>query len=78
MHSTAPPAIQVKVTPLRPVSGRPEPFLFSMVTGILVESTFLSSSEVTISELSVTVSFVSLLVASPYVGVTVMVKLMEL
>ena len=23
MHSTAPPAIQVKVTPLRPVSGRP-------------------------------------------------------
>ncbi len=27
MHSTAPPAIQVKVTPLRPVSGRPEPFL---------------------------------------------------
>lgn len=28
MHSTAPPAIQVKVTPLRPVSGRPEPFLF--------------------------------------------------
>ena len=25
MHSTAPPAIQVKVTPLRPVSGRPEP-----------------------------------------------------
>ena len=31
MHSTAPPAIQVKVTPLRPVSGRPEPFLFSMV-----------------------------------------------
>ena len=27
MHSTAPPAIQVKVTPLRPVSGRLEPFL---------------------------------------------------
>lgn len=27
MHSTAPPAIQVKVTPLRPVSGRPVPFL---------------------------------------------------
>lgn len=27
MHSTAPPAIQVNVTPLRPVSGRPEPFL---------------------------------------------------
>ena len=26
MHSTAPPAIQVKVTPLRPVSGRLEPF----------------------------------------------------
>ena len=26
MHSTAPPAIQVKVTPLRPVRGRPEPF----------------------------------------------------
>lgn len=25
MHSTAPPAIQVKVTPLRPVSGRLEP-----------------------------------------------------
>ena len=24
MHSTAPPAIQVKVTPLRPVSGRPK------------------------------------------------------
>ena len=31
MHSTAPPAIQVKVTPLRPVSGRLEPFLFSTV-----------------------------------------------
>ena len=31
MHSTAPPAIQVKVTPLRPVSGRPEPFLFLTV-----------------------------------------------
>ncbi len=31
MHSTAPPAIQVKVTPLRPVRGRPEPFLFSTV-----------------------------------------------
>ena len=27
MHSTAPPAIQVKVTPLRPVRGRLEPFL---------------------------------------------------
>ncbi len=27
MHSTAPPAIQVKVTPLRPVRGRSEPFL---------------------------------------------------
>ena len=40
MHSTAPPAIQVKVTPLRPVSGRLEPFLFSMVMGILVEVTF--------------------------------------
>ena len=40
MHSTAPPAIQVKVTPLRPVRGRPEPFLFSMVMGILVEVTF--------------------------------------
>lgn len=42
MHSTAPPAIQVNVTPLRPVNGRPEPFLFWMVTGILVESSFLS------------------------------------
>lgn len=31
MHSTAPPAIQVKVTPLRPVSGRLEPFLFLTV-----------------------------------------------
>lgn len=31
MHSTAPPAIQVKVTPLRPVRGRPVPFLFSTV-----------------------------------------------
>ena len=31
MHSTAPPAIQVKVTPLRPVSGRPEPFWSTMV-----------------------------------------------
>ena len=31
MHSTALPAIQVKVTPLRPVSGRPEPFLFLTV-----------------------------------------------
>ena len=40
MHSTAPPAIQVNVTPLRPVSGRLEPFLFSMVMGILVEVTF--------------------------------------
>ena len=40
MHSTAPPAIQVKVTPLRPVRGRPEPFLFTMVMGILVEVTF--------------------------------------
>lgn len=28
MHSTAPPAIQVMVTPLRPVSGSLEPFLF--------------------------------------------------
>ena len=41
MYSTAPPAIQVKVTPLRPVSGRLEPFLFWMVTGILVVVTFL-------------------------------------
>ncbi len=39
-HSTAPPAIQVNVTPLRPVRGRPEPFLFTMVMGILVEVTF--------------------------------------
>lgn len=31
MHSTAPPAIQVKVTPLRPVSGRLEPFWSTMV-----------------------------------------------
>lgn len=31
MTSTAPPAIQVKVTPLRPVSGRLEPFLFLTV-----------------------------------------------
>ena len=31
MHSTAPPAIQVKVTPLRPVNGRLEPFLFLTV-----------------------------------------------
>ena len=31
MHSTALPAIQVKVTPLRPVSGRSEPFLFLTV-----------------------------------------------
>lgn len=40
MHSTAPPAIQVKVTPLRPVSGRPEPFWSTMVKLSLPTSAF--------------------------------------
>ena len=31
MHSTAPPAIQVKVTPLRPVSGRPTDLVLPML-----------------------------------------------
>lgn len=39
MHSTAPPAIQVKVTPLRPVSGRLEPFLFLTVRVTVPPST---------------------------------------
>ena len=47
MHSTAPPAIQVKVTPLRPVSGRPEPFLFLTVRVTVPLSTdgFITRSE---------------------------------
>lgn len=40
MHSTAPPAIQVKVTPLRPVSGRLEPFWSTMVKLSLPTSAF--------------------------------------
>ena len=45
MHSTAPPAIQVKVTPLRPVSGRLEPFSSVTVrcTMPLVASTAVTS-----------------------------------
>ena len=44
MHSTAPPAIQVKVTPLRPVSGRLEPFLSTMVKLSLPTSAFAEPS----------------------------------
>ena len=44
MHSTAPPAIQVKVTPLRPVSGRPEPFWSTMVKLSLPTSAFAESA----------------------------------
>lgn len=44
MHSTAPPAIQVNVTPLRPVSGRPEPFLSTMVKLSLPTSAFAEPS----------------------------------
>ena len=44
MHSTAPPAIQVKVTPLRPVSGRPEPFWSTMVKLSLPTSAFAEPS----------------------------------
>ena len=40
MHSTAPPAIQVNVTPLRPVRGRPEPFWSTMVKLSLPTSAF--------------------------------------
>lgn len=41
MHSTAPPAIQVKVTPLRPVSGRPT-CLVSPTVMLKVPSAFIS------------------------------------
>lgn len=44
MHSTAPPAIQVKVTPLRPVRGRPEPFWSTMVKLSLPTSAFAEPS----------------------------------
>lgn len=44
MHSTAPPAIQVKVTPLRPVRGRPEPFWSTMVKLSLPTSAFAESA----------------------------------
>lgn len=40
MHSTAPPAIQVKVTPLRPVRGRPVPFWSTIVKLSLPTSAF--------------------------------------
>lgn len=41
MHSTAPPAIQVKVTPLRPVSGRPT-CLVSPTVMLKVPSAFMA------------------------------------
>lgn len=44
MHSTAPPAIQVKVTPLRPVRGRPVPFWSTMVKLSLPTSAFAESA----------------------------------
>lgn len=44
MHSTAPPAIQVKVTPLRPVSGRLDPFWSTMVKLSLPTSAFAESA----------------------------------